>query len=226
MSEENRGETELIRVLLVEDDADWRRGIADLVSREPDMTVAAEAGNADDGIAAAERHDIDVTLMDVMMASGPEGLRATEEISRRTASRVVMLTSMEDRNIIIGAFKAGAVDYVVKENFQAIPEAIRSAYRTGAPLRAEAAESLREEIRRLKSLERELAVKEVRDKLTPAELHILQLIAEGRTQTEIADRLFVSIRTVKIHVGNLLRKLGETNSKEAARKVRDLGIIE
>jgi DNA-binding NarL/FixJ family response regulator len=226
MSENNQAGEELIRILIVEDDPDWLRGISSLLAKQKDMLIVGQASNSDDAVKLAGSLQIDITLMDVMMAGSPQGLQATEHISRRTAAKVIMLTSMEERDIIIGAFKAGAVDYVVKDNYRDLPEAIRKAYETAAPLHPEAVESLREEIRRLKVLERESTVKEIRDKLTPTELQILQLIGNGMTQTEIAEHLFISIRTVKIHVGNILRKLGGTSSKEAAQQAKDLGIIE
>jgi DNA-binding NarL/FixJ family response regulator len=215
-----------IRIMIVEDDPDWLRGISSLLAKQKDMVVVGQASNAQDAVNLAESMPIDITLMDVMMAGGPQGLLATEQISRRTAARVIMLTSMEERDIIIGAFKAGAVDYVVKDNYRELPDTIRKAYDMATPMHPKATEALREEIRRLKVMERELAVKEIRDRLTPMELQILQLISDGKTQTEIAEYYVISIRTVKIHVGNILRKLGETSSKEAARQAKDMGIID
>jgi DNA-binding NarL/FixJ family response regulator len=215
-----------IRIMIVEDDPDWLRGISSLLAKQKDMVVVGQASNAKDAVKLAESMPIDITLMDVMMAGGPQGLQATEEISRRTAAKVIMLTSMEERDIIIGAFKAGAVDYVVKDNYRELPDTIRKAYDTATPMHPKAAEALREEIRRLKVMERALAVKEIRDRLTPMERQILQLISDGKTQTEIAEHYVISIRTVKIHVGNILRKLGETSSKEAARQAKDMGIID
>jgi DNA-binding NarL/FixJ family response regulator len=226
MNDNHTAGEEQIRILIVEDDPDWLRGISSLLSKQKDMIIVGQASSADEAVKLAESLQIDITLMDVMMAGSPQGLRATEHISRRTAAKVIMLTSMEEREIIIGAFKAGAVDYVVKDNYRELPEAIRKAYDTAAPLHPDAVESLREEIRRLKAMERETTVKEIRDRLTPTELQILQLIGNGLTQTEIAEHFVISIRTVKIHVGNILRKLGGTSSKEAAQQAKDLGIIE
>lgn len=171
-----------------------------------------------------EQNGADVVLMDVMMSNGPEGIWATAEIVQCYGAKVIMLSSMDEREFIFEAFKAGAVDYMVKSDFEEIPDAIRKAYQNRTSIHS-VAEQMRQEFRRLKALEREVRVKELKDLLTPTELQILDLIEKGHTQSQIADRFVISIRTVKAHVGNILRKLGGRNSKEAAQKVKDMGIL-
>ncbi|MNY40741.1 putative HTH-type transcriptional regulator [compost metagenome] len=85
---------------------------------------------------------------------------------------------------------------------------------------------MREEFRRLKRLEQQFKVKEIRDLITPTELQVLDMIDQGHTQTEIANRFFISLRTVKIHVGHILKKLGSPSSKDAAQQLRNLGFFE
>ncbi|MNN85370.1 transcriptional regulator MalT [compost metagenome] len=85
---------------------------------------------------------------------------------------------------------------------------------------------MREEFRRLRQLEQAYRVKELRDKITPSELQVLRMIDAGHTQSDIADKLYLSLRTIKVHVGNVLKKLGGSTSKDAARQARELGLFD
>jgi len=215
----------MIRVLLVEDDPDWRRGLIAYLDAQPDMRVERAASTPEEARQAAAEGGFDVVLMDIMLAETPAGIELTAELTATYGAKVVMLTSLTEKETIFGAFQAGAIDYQVKSNFEGIPSAVRAAASGRAPISAEAAERMREEFRRLKQLERDVHAKEIRDKITPAELEVLRLIHDGHTQTEAANKLFVSLRTVKVHVGNILKKLGAESSKEAARKASDLGLF-
>ncbi|UUZ79224.1 response regulator transcription factor [Paenibacillus sp. P26] len=214
-----------IRVILVEDDPDWRRGLTSYLRKEPDIEVIGEASRGQEAVESLERLEADVVLMDIMMADSPEGLWAAAEIVKCSGARVIMLSSMEEKDMIFGAFKAGAVDYMVKSSFDEIPQAIRSANANRSAIHPSVAAQMREEFRRLKQLEHEIRVKELRNLLTPTELQVLDLIEKGHTQTQIADKFVVSIRTIKVHVGSILKKLGGKSSKEAAQKAKDMGIL-
>jgi DNA-binding NarL/FixJ family response regulator len=161
------------------------------------------------------------------MSNSPEGLWATAEIAQSLEGdiKIIMLSSMEDQDIIFDAFQAGAVDYMVKSDFTEIPDAIRNAHRNRTSIHPSVAEKIRQEFRRLKQLEQSVRVKELKTMLTPMELQVLGLIHKGNTQTQIAEHFVISIRTVKIHVGNILRKLGSKSSKEAVQKATELGIL-
>lgn len=216
---------DLIHILLVEDDPDWRRGLADYLNAQPDLRVAAAAATPEEARLAAAERAFDVVLMDIMLAETPAGIDLAAELTASYGARVIMLTSLTDKETIFDAFRAGAIDYQVKSDFAGIPAAVRSAARGRAPISAEAAELMREEFRRLKQLEREVQEKEVKEKITKAELEVLRLIHEGHTQPEAAEKLFVSLRTIKVHVGNILKKLGSGSSREAARKASELGLF-
>ncbi|MCP1308365.1 response regulator transcription factor [Paenibacillus tyrfis] len=214
-----------IRVVIVEDDPDWLRGLHSYLQKEPDIEVVGQASSGEAAIELLERTEADVVLMDVMMSDSPEGLWAAAEIVKCSGARVVMLSSMEEKEIIFEAFKAGAVDYMVKSNFTEIPQTIRSAYANRSSIHPSVAAQMREEFRRLKQLEHEVRVRELKNLLTPTEIQVLDLIEKGHTQTQIADKFVVSIRTIKVHVGNILKKLGGKSSKEAAQKAKDMGIL-
>jgi DNA-binding NarL/FixJ family response regulator len=217
---------ERIKVLIVEDDPDWLRGLTAYLAKEPDVAVVAQASTAEDALTAIRGHELDIVLMDIMLASSMEGIWLTEEVCRTCTAKVIMLSSLRENDVVFSAFQAGATDYVVKSDFAEIPAAIRGAHQNRSSIHASVAEQMREEFRRLKQLERQVQVKEVRDKITPAELQVLEMIDSGYTQTDIADKLVVSIRTIKVHVGNILKKLGGGSSKDAAKKARDMGFFD
>ncbi|CAG7645415.1 Transcriptional regulatory protein LiaR [Paenibacillus solanacearum] len=214
-----------IRVFICEDDPDWLRGLKSYLQKEPDIEIIGEASTGEAGVAFLEQTEADVVLMDIMMSDNPEGLWAAAEIVKCSGARVIMLSSMEEKEMIFEAFKAGAVDYMVKSNFTEIPQAIRSAYQSRSAIHPSVAAQMREEFRRLKQLEHEVRLKELKNLLTPTEIQVLDLIEKGHTQTQIADKFVVSIRTIKVHVGHILKKLGGKSSKEAAQKAKDMGIL-
>ncbi|MUT66229.1 response regulator transcription factor [Paenibacillus sp. NEAU-GSW1] len=227
MDERNPGEK--IRIAIVEDDPDWLRGLTAYLKGQPDFELVFTASRPEDAEAAIGQTMTgppDVMLMDIMLQGQPEGIRLAEAAALATGARVIMLTSMEEKELIISSFQAGAIDYQIKSDFEALPDAIRSAARRASPISAIAAEQMREEFRRLKRLEREFEAKKMSDRITPSELQLLELIDEGYTQTQIADKLVVSVRTVKNHINNLLKKLPFNGSKEAAREVKAMGLFQ
>lgn len=217
---------EQIRILLVEDDGDWLRGLEAYLSREPDFLVAASASTREGAEQAVREAAFDVALVDIMMHGAAEGIDLAQLICQTTPARVVMLTSLQEKEMIFDAYRVGAIDYLVKSEFVGIPAAIRAAYAKESPMNAYVAGQMREEFRRLRQLEQAYRVKELRDKITPSELQVLKMIDAGHTQTDIADKLYLSLRTIKVHVGNVLKKLGGSTSKEAARQARELGLFD
>ncbi|MCD1260645.1 response regulator transcription factor [Paenibacillus athensensis] len=217
-----------IRLLIVEDDPDWQRGLTAYLNRQDDIQVVATASSPVEAQRLFRESEplADVTLMDIMLGEEPAGIRLAEEAVAAWGVKVVMLTSMEEKELIFRSFQAGAIDYQIKSSFEELPDVIRAAYARKAAINAAVAEQMREEFRRLKRLEHEFKVKEVQALITPTELQVLELIDQGHTQTEIAGKFFISLRTVKIHVGHILKKLGTASSKEAAQKLRELGLFE
>lgn len=215
-----------IKVLIVEDDADWLRGLKAYLSAEPDIEICADANTSEQALQAFAEHEIDVVLMDIMLANSMDGIWLTAEVTETWGARVIMLTSLEEKETISHAFEAGAINYIVKEDFEQIPDAVRSAYYNKAPISAKAAEAMREEFRRLKKLEQEFKTQQLKNLLTPTEIQILEKVGQGLTQSQIADHFVISIRTVKVHIGNILRKLGVSSSKEAAALVKEHGLFQ
>lgn len=218
-----------VKVWIVEDDKDWLRGLSAYLGAQVGIEVAFTAENPEDvrqALAGAVMGDsADVVLMDIMLNGVPAGIELAEETAVSTGARVIMLTSMEEKELIFRSFQAGAIDYQIKSDYEALPAAILAAARRESPISSAAAERMREEFRRLKRLEREFEAKKMQDLITPSELELLKLIDKGYTQTEIAGRLVVSIRTVKNHINHILKKLGSKGSKEAAQEAKEKGLF-
>lgn len=219
---------EPIRILIVEDDLDWLRGLKAYLNRQPDLRVVATVSTAEEAreLFANAEPGADVVLMDIMLQDEPAGIGLAEQALLSWGVKVIMLTSMEEKDFIFRSFQAGAIDYQIKSRFEELPTIIRAVHARQSSINAAVAELMREEFRRLKRLEHQFKVKEVSDLITPTELQVLEMIDQGHTQTEIANRFFISLRTVKIHVGHILKKLGSPSSKDAAQKIRDLGLFE
>lgn len=217
-----------IRILIVEDDLDWLRGLKAYLNRQPDLSVVGTVSTSEEAseLFTSAESGVDVVLMDIMLQDEPAGIRLAEQALLSLGVKVIMLTSMEEKDFIFRSFQAGAIDYQIKSRFEELPAIIRAVHARQASINAAVAEQMREEFRRLKRLEQQFKVKEISDLITPTELQVLEMIDQGHTQTEIANRFFISLRTVKIHVGHILKKLGSPSSKDAAQKIRDLGLFE
>ncbi|TYP70150.1 response regulator [Paenibacillus methanolicus] len=216
---------EAIRVMVVEDDPDWRRGLVAYLQSEADIEVVASTDGPDMALGLAMETAPDVILLDIMMADNPAGLKLAGELPAATGARVIMLTSMEDREFVVEAFRAGAVNYLVKSDFTAIPQAVRQAAADRSAIDAAAAQLMLQEFRRLKSVEQEYETDKFKRLVTPAEVQLLSMIHEGYSQSQIAEKSFLSLRTVKNHVNNILRKIGAKSSKDAAQRAKDKGLF-
>jgi DNA-binding NarL/FixJ family response regulator len=216
---------ETIKVLIIEDDPDWLIGLTAYLSKQPDIQIVAQASDVEEALKQIANQGFDVVLMDIMLANQAEGIWLTSEVCQKCQASVIMLTSMEEKELIFQAFQAGAIDYQIKSDYEKLPQAIRLAFQKQAPINSSVAEQMRAEFRRLKVLEKHYQVKEIKDVITPTEMEILEHIDQGYTQTDIAKKFVISIHTVKVHVGNVLRKLGGQSSKESARKLRELGVF-
>lgn len=215
-----------IRVLIVEDDPDWLRGLSDYLGAEPDITVIACASTSEEAERAIRELEYDVVLMDIMLVDEVAGIGLARQVLLSGSAKVLMLTSMELKELMLDSFRAGAIDYLIKSDFEKIPAAIRSAHADLSPISAAAAAQMREEFKRLAQLEQRYKKKEFQEKITPSELQVLEMIDRGLSQSAIADKLVVSLRTIKVHVGHILKKLGGGSSKDAARKAREMGLFD
>jgi DNA-binding NarL/FixJ family response regulator len=201
-----------LRLMLVDDHEIVRMGIRTLLEDQPDLVILCEAATAAEAIAEADRCLPDLILMDVRLPD-VSGVEACREIrARHPEVRVIMLTSYPDDNAVMASIMAGASGYVLKQTRgRALIEAIRTVGAGGSLLDPAITEKVLERIRSAAgSLEDKLAG------LTDQERHILALVAEGKTNKEIAEALHLSAHTVKNYVSDVLKKLGVARRAEAA----------
>ena len=195
-----------VRVLLVDDQAMVRTGFRLILESEPGIDVVGEAADGRAALAAVREHLPDVVLMDVQMPV-LDGLAATQLILAQEAihTRVVILTTFERDEYIFGALRAGASGFLLKNAPpEDLIEAVKVVAAGNALLAPSVTQRLIEEFAR-RPTQQPLAP--ALDLLTERELETLRLLAEGLTNSEIADRLFVGESTVKTHVSNIFSKL-------------------
>lgn len=210
------------RILLADDHALVRRGVRLILDSEPDLSVVAEAADGSEAVARGREHEIDLAILDVSMPR-MTGLQAARELSRRKPGlRILMLSMHDNEQYFFEALKAGASGYVLKSvaNRDLI-EACRATMR-GEPFLYPAA---------VRALVRDYLDRASRgettpeDPLSPRELEVVKLIAEGMTSEEIAGQLFISKKTVDRHRANVLEKLGMRNRVELTRYAIRRGLV-
>jgi DNA-binding NarL/FixJ family response regulator len=212
MTNEPRAEPPL-RLLLVDDHEVVRQGLAALLARRPAFQVVAQAGTVAEALAAARRHRPDLVIMDVRLPDGT-GIEACRDIrAEMPETRVVMLTSYPDEEAVLAAILAGASGYLLKQiRGRDLVAALESVGRGDSLLDPAVTERVLERVRRVAAGagHDELA------ELTSQERKILFLVADGKTNKEIAAEVFLSDKTVKNYVSSILSKLDLQRRAQAA----------
>jgi DNA-binding NarL/FixJ family response regulator len=211
------------RLLLADDHAMVRRGLRLVLDAEPDLRVVAEAGDGLEALETARRTELDLAVLDVSMPR-MTGLQAAAELaSLRPRLRVLMLSMHESEQYLFEALKLGASGYVLKSAADRdLVEACRAALRGEPFLYPSAIAAL---IRDFLDRAREGDETPI-DPLTPRELQVVKLIAEAYTNTQIAEMLRISIKTVERHRENLMAKLGMRDRVELTRYAIRRGLVE
>jgi two-component system, NarL family, response regulator LiaR len=191
-----------IRIMLVEDHAVVRSGLRTFLSVNPDMELVGEAENGEQAVVRANLLKPDVILMDLMMPV-MDGVAATQAIKKQNpAIQIVALTSFQEDELVRNAMKAGAIGYLLKNvSARELTAAIRAAKEGKMTLSPEAVQAL---------VRASQEPAETTD-LTAREQDVLKLMVEGLNNAEIAERLVVSLSTVKYHISNILMKLNVDN---------------
>jgi len=211
-------------VLVVDDHAVIRQGLRMLLEAHPGIEVVADCENGRDALLAVERLRPDVVLMDVVMP-GLNGIEATRQVRRASAStKVVILSGFVDEEQITGAIRAGASGYLVKNSdVSELILAIQTVHRGNQYYSAALSEGF--DIAELQLQARRPERKSSLDTLTPREREVLQLIAEGRTNQQIADELVVSVKTVEAHKAHIMEKLKARSRTDLIRYALKRGIV-
>lgn len=214
---------ERIRVVVAEDEGLLRSTLAELLALQPDMEVAGEAADGEHALRVVAAQRPDVVLMDIQMPR-MDGIAATARIREEAPeTAVVILTNFEDEESVFGALKAGAIGYLLKSaTMPEVTEAVRAARRGEGTLPPRlVSRVLAEFTRQAAFIERH---HEVFSDLTRREMEILQKLASGARNREIAADLFLSERTVKNHVSAILAKLHVNTRTEAALLATKYGL--
>lgn len=201
-----------IRVLCIDDHPLVRKGIASILGTEADMQLVAEGSNGRDAIELFRRHRPDVTLMDLRMPE-LDGIAAVKEIRAEFPdSKIIALTSYDGDHDIYRALEAGVRGYLLKEMVHTeVIRAIRHVHAGGHLMPGEVAQRLGESLRQAA--------------LTPREIEVLTLVAQGLANKEVGAQLGTAAGTIKMHVQNILAKLGATDRTQAVTIALQRGII-
>jgi NarL family two-component system response regulator LiaR len=207
INDANPGGASAIRVLIVDDHAMVRKGLTSFLVNQSDLQLVGEARDGREAIEACQQLLPDVILMDLIM---PElgGVAATRTIHQRWPGiQVIALTSFQEKQLVQDALQAGAIGYLLKNvTGEELAEAIRHAHAGRPTLAPEAVQALIQPPSEAEAMAADL---------TRREQEVLGLLVKGMSNPEIADRLFISRSTVKVHISSILSKLGVASRAEA-----------
>ncbi|MBD0856695.1 DNA-binding response regulator [Corynebacterium striatum] len=217
-----------MKVGLVDDQVLFLHGIAQIISSQPDMDVIWQANDGEDALTQCAATPADVVLMDVQMPVR-DGISATAEIaSTLPETKVIILTTFDDEDYVVAGLRAGASGFVLKD---AEPEellsALRTVYRGDAVISPRATKRLVHSMRddSTDTLSISGADRRVLESLTAREQEILEAIGMGWSNTEICERMFISMPTVKTHVGRVLAKTSSRDRVHAALFAYRTGVV-
>ena len=210
-----------VRVLIADDHPLFREGMRGRLDRVADVAVVGEAASGDEAVELAHKLDPHVILMDIKMP-GLNGIEATREIQQASPQiGVLVLTMFEDDDSVFAAMRAGAKGYLLKDSGG---EGVVHAIRAVASGEAVFGPGVAERIIGFFSAPRAAAPQRAFPELTKREEEVLSLVAQGKSNQQIARQLFVSLKTVRNHVSNILLKLQVADRAQAVIRARDAGM--
>jgi NarL family two-component system response regulator LiaR len=204
-----------IKVLVVDDHAIVRQGLRTFLELQPDMEVVGEGTNGIEAVDLARRMQPDIILLDLVMPE-MDGIQATPQILKTCPnSRIIILTSFSEEDKVLPAIRSGAEGYLLKDIApDELVQAVRDAYLGQVQLHPDVARKLMSAV--AESAPKARKTPDTPGGLTEREHDVLRLIAEGMNNRDIAEKLFISEKTVKTHVSNILGKLGVADRTQAA----------
>ncbi len=209
-----------IKVLIVDDHEMVRIGLAAVLDTEDDIEVIGEASNGQDGIRLCQEYVPDIVLMDLVM-EGMDGIETTRHLLKLVPEcKVIVLTSFLEDKKMYPVIEAGAFSYLLKTSRASeIIAAIRGAVKGQSILESQVAAKMMNRFRQPKQ-------SAAHEELTEREMEVLKCIAKGKSNQEVADELFIGIKTVKSHMTNVLSKLGVEDRTQAAIYAYKHGLAE
>ena len=210
----------MIRIVVCDDHAIVREGLKGILAAQPDFHVVAEASDGHEAIKRVRELDFDVLLLDMSMP-GKSGVELIKQVkSEKPKLRILVLTMHEEHQYAVRAIRAGASGYLTKEGASAqLVTALRKVASGGAYISAEVAEQLA-----LGAMPDANAAPH--EKLSDREFQVFRMIAEGKSVSEIADRLNLSVKTVSTHKANVLAKMGMSTQGELIRYAIENDLVE
>lgn len=204
------------RVLIIEDDPEIRSSFAMIVDSSQKFTVVNSYSNCEDAIKHLHQDKPDIVLMDVELPGGMNGIQGTKIIKEKSPnSDIIMVTVYEDSEMVYEALKSGASGYITKSaNYMELLSALEEITKGGAPMSSKIARMVIDNFHLNPN-----------SPLTKRETEILQLIAEGKTYTQISEELFISKETSKTHIKNIYSKLQVRSKSEAIAKANQDKLI-
>ncbi len=214
-----------ITLLIADDQRLMREGLATLLAPAPDIRVVGLAADGTEAIALARQWQPDVVLMDIRMP-GLDGVAATEAIrAALPKTAIIILTTFDDDESVLAGLRAGACGYLLKDMpSEELAEAVRAAARGESPIGRAVARKLVDLVVHMPSLAKPAGMALV-EPLSEREREVLQLMAQGLSNKEIAERLIIAEGTAKNHVSNILSKLDARDRAHAVTRGQELGLL-
>jgi len=213
---------EPITVLIVDDHQMVRQGVHAFLETQSDLSVVGEASTGDEAVRLAAEYVPDVILMDLVMPGGVDGVEATRQVKKNSPrTQIVVLTSYHEDEHIFPAIRAGALSYILKDiGSEELADVVRKAALGEAVLHPRVAARLIREVQGTRGVEPNPYTE-----LSDREIEVLQSIADGLSNAKIAEKLVISVKTVKGHVSNILGKLHLADRTQAAVYAWREGIV-
>ena len=211
-----------IRIIMADDNPEICSYFSDLLSRQEDMELVGTASSGAEAVQLARRLQPDIVLMDIQMENRTAGITASRQIlSELPDTKVIILTILEDDELLFQAYCAGVIDYIIKTDAaDQILTSIRNAYRNQLVLRPQYAEKIIDELKRVKEEQVSLLYSlNVLTKLSNSEFEVLKSLYQGMNARQISEDRFVSLGTVKTQIHSILKKFGMNSVSEVVRQL-------
>ena len=214
-----------IRIIMADDNPEICSHFSTILAREPDLELIGSASTGAEAVQLTRTLRPDIVLMDIQMETRVAGIIASRQIlTELPDTRVIILTILEDDDLLFQAYCAGVIDYIIKTDAaDQIVTSIRNAYRNQLVLRPQYAEKIIDELKRVKEEQYSLLYSlNMLSKLSNSEFEVLKNLYQGLNARQISEERFVSLGTVKTQIHSILQKFGLKSASEVVRKLHEI----